>query len=215
MSYEIIERQLGSTRIYLLEYKDEFDPLKYLESLTAIELERYFQFNNIKRQKEFVATRILCHSVFGYQEIKYEAHGAPYIDNHDYISISHAQQLVGIACNEKHPVGFDIELIHDKILGLYHKFLNKKEIEQFDVSNTKELISCWSMKETLYKLAGRKEILFKEQLLLDRKEPLLIKGTILNPTDEIVVDLQVMQYKNFIISTNTSELHVVERKFTS
>lgn len=211
MDYEIVERSLGDTRIYLLEFTDDFDSVQYLSSLSEIELERYFQFTNDKRRKEFVATRLLFHSIYGFLEIKYEAHGAPYIADHDYISISHAQNLVGFACNAAHQVGFDIELIHPKILSLYTKFLNEAEIEQFDVSDPKELISCWSMKETLYKLAGRKEILFKEELLLDKNSDLIIKGKICNPECEIVVDLQKMQYKNFILTTNTSALHVTER----
>lgn len=211
MDYEIIEQKLGSTRIYLLEFRDSFLPEKYLDSLSAIELERYFQFTHDKRRKEFVATRILCHSIFGYQEIQYEAHGAPYIDDHDYISISHAENLVGLGCNTHHPVGFDIELIDPKILSLYPKFLNTEEIALFDITDERELITCWSMKECLYKLAGRKEILFKEELLLDRNEDMHIKGTILNPETEIVVDLQMTQYKNFVLTTNTSALDVKKR----
>ena len=211
MSYQTHELELGFNQIYLLEFDENFIADHHLDTLTKNELIRFEQFNNVKRQKEFVATRLLFHKILGYQEIKYEEHGAPYISDHDYISISHAQNLVGFARNPNYPVGFDIELIHPKVLALHEKFLNQSEQNTFDLTNTEELIACWSMKETMYKMAGRKEILFKEELLLSRNKDMNIQGKICNKGEEIFVDLQTTLFKNFILSTNSSAPRYVKR----
>lgn len=204
MDYEIHRFPVELSTIYILEFNEHFHPEKYLESLTDSELEKYLEFNNLKRQKEFVATRLLKHSIFGYQRIQYTPYGAPYFDDHHYISISHAGNLVGIASNPEHRIGFDLEKIDDKILRLFPKFMNPAEQGEFDVSNVNELVRCWSFKETLYKLAGRKEIHFKEELLLQNNHSQGAFGKIINPDEEIHVDLYHFQFKEYIVTINKS-----------
>ncbi|TNE55721.1 MAG: 4'-phosphopantetheinyl transferase superfamily protein [Bacteroidetes bacterium] len=205
LPYYIHERSLGGNRIYLCEIDSEFNPEDHLSKLTLRELDRYKGFRNLGRKQEFVATRMLFHEVFGYQEIQYTAHGAPYLVGEDYISISHAKHLVGFARNTEHQVGFDIELIHSKVLGLYQKFLNPSEQKLFDCKDEEALITCWSMKEALYKMAGRKELLFKEELLLTAKEKGIVQGKIVNPDHEIFVNLCAERYKDYILSTNVNQ----------
>lgn len=213
MSYQIHQLFLASNRISLLEFNEYFIPEEHLHILSEKEKLRYGQFTNDKRRREFVATRLLFHLELGYQEIQYTEHGAPFINAHDFISISHAQNLVGFARNSDYAVGFDIELIHPKVLDLYSKFLNTEEQAIFDCSSMEELIACWSLKEVLYKMAGRKEILFKEDLLLSRNTDLLIEGKIMNPEQEIVVTLQTSRFNEFILSTNSSAPIYVDRKY--
>ncbi len=210
MNYFLHEFKVNSSKIYLLEFDNNFDPQEYLDTLTEIELERYLEFKSDKRKKEFIAIRILKNQLFGYQEIKYESHGAPYIhsdsNENTFISISHAKNLVGIACNTDFQVGFDIEQVKPKITKIFHKFLNSQEKEIFDLDNTSELTSCWSFKETLYKLAGRKLIDFKTELLLLEKTKNRVKGKIINPKEEILVDLHCFEFKNNVITINSSEV---------
>jgi 4'-phosphopantetheinyl transferase len=194
--------QIGLSKIYLLELKDSFDPQHYVNHLTAVELERYQSFSNEKRKKEFVATRYLKETVLGHQEIKYEDHGAPYINQHEFISISHATNLVGIALNEQHVVGFDIELIQDKVFNLNHKFMNIHEATLFNKDSSEELIACWSMKETLYKLAGTKALDFKKQLIIKSRKESNFSAEIVLKNQKIAVSLQYFRFKDYIISIN-------------
>ena len=60
-------------------------------------------------------------------------------------------------------VGIDIEAIHPKVLRVKDKFLAAAEQQAAGEDLTKTLI-YWCTKETLYKLYGRKHILFKEHL---------------------------------------------------
>lgn len=187
--------------IHLIEY-DAFEPLDYLDQLSTIEKERFFQFKHIKRQREFVATRILRHSIFGFKHIHYNTIGAPYIEGEGFISISHSQNLIGIAVNESFQVGFDLENSSDKAKRLHTKFLNQKERIIFDTEDEMEMTKCWSAKETLYKLAGRNLLDFKKELVLDKNDLNEISGTIINPEETIEVKLHDFIYKNQIITIN-------------
>lgn len=195
----------NNSTIHLL-YFEPFNPADYLDRLTALELERYHQFSHIKRKREFVATRILRHQLFGFEHIHYDINGAPYIDQEGYISVSHSNQLVGIAVNPKYQVGFDLEAPRDRIIDVKHKFLSEEEKEVFDCNDIKTLTQIWSSKETLYKLAGRKEIIFKTQLLLSKDAFDNWKGRIINPTETRCVKLNIFEWKGIVITINADKI---------
>jgi 4'-phosphopantetheinyl transferase len=195
----------NSTDIYLMQF-DEFDPLEYVGLLTANETERLMSFKHVKRKREFVATRILRHDLFGFGHILYDENGAPYIDNEGYISISHGKNLVGIALNTKFKIGFDIELPRSTILELKNKFLSDEESISFKTENILEMTKVWSAKEVLYKLAGRRKILFKKELLLRKVDDSIWAGQIINPDHALLVDLDIFEAHNAILSINTREI---------
>lgn len=75
-------------------------------------------------------------------------------------------------------VGVDVELVRDKALRIARKFLNDDELlvsENTMLANNNGLTPTptevfsllWSAKETLYKLAGQRGIIFRQNLLLD------------------------------------------------
>jgi 4'-phosphopantetheinyl transferase len=205
MDFRMDQRVFGETCIYFMHYAD-FDPADHLHHLTAQELERYHTFHHLKRRREFVATRILRHAVFGFEHIHYNAFGAPYITGAGFISISHAENLIGIAANPGYALGLDLELVQEKALRLKSKFLNAHEYAEFDTTDAREMTRCWSAKETLYKLAGRKKILFKEELHLYKDTPAFWKGEIINPTEKLLVNLHIFDYEAYIVSFNASAI---------
>ena len=129
-----------------MHYK-AFIPSDYLDNLTDQERERYFSFNNINRQCEFVATRILRHRLFGFEHIHYDEHGAPYIENEGFISISHAPGVVGIALCKDFKIGLDLEPKRNKAKKLFPKFLSKNEIEELNVESEMPLL--WALRDEL------------------------------------------------------------------
>jgi 4'-phosphopantetheinyl transferase len=193
--------QIDQVHIHLLKYVD-FDPYTYLDQLTANEKERFFGFTHQNRRKEFVATRILRHRLFGFTHIHYDVHGAPYIDQEGFISISHAKDIVGIALCKDFKVGFDLETIRSKASSVAHKFLNEVEQTQFDINDPLEMTKVWSAKEVLYKLAGRKGIHFKTELLLHKDQTNNWTGRIINPNEELVTRINVFDHLNTIVSVN-------------
>lgn len=207
MDFIIDKIVFEDTLIYTLSFSD-FEPLKYLDHLTVNEIERFKAFRHQRRKREFVATRILRHSIFGFKHIHYNDVGAPYIEEEGFISISHAENLVGIALNPSYQIGLDIELIQDKAFRLQSKFLNESELSSFDNSNHQTMTACWSAKETLYKLAGRKKIDFKKDLNLYIEEENKWVGKIVNPEAIFSLNLQIMTHKNYVITFNTSAIEI-------
>ncbi len=195
------EIKVFDSTIHLIEF-GVFEPMDFLNQLSAIEKERFFQFKHLKRQREFVATRILRHAIFGFKHIHYNSIGAPYIENEGFISISHSKNLVGIAVNQNFQVGMDLENFSDKAKRLHPKFLNQTERIIFDTEDELEMTKCWSAKETLYKLAGRNFIDFKKELTLAKNDLNEVIGTILNPEETVEVKLHDFIYKNQIITLN-------------
>lgn len=190
-----------TSTIYICTYSD-FDPSAYLSFLTTDEIERLSCFSHPKRRMEFTATRILRHSIFGFSHIHYDAHGAPYIENEGYISISHSKNTVAIAINPHFKVGLDLEEPREMIMSLKHKFLNDIENQTWDCDNYINVTKIWSAKEALYKLAGRKKIIFKNELKLRLENDNWI-GTIINPDINLEVKLNIFEEENLIISINT------------
>lgn len=207
MDFIIDKIVFNDTTIYTLSFSD-FEPLNYLKHLTSQEIERFEAFSHEQRKREFVATRILRHSIFGFKHIHYNAVGAPYIEDEGFISISHAKNLVGIAINSFYQIGLDLELIQDKAFRVQSKFLNESEISIFDTSNHHTMTACWSAKETLYKLAGRKKIDFKKDLQLYNKEENLWIGKIIHPETIFSVNLRITEYNNYIITFNSSPIEI-------
>jgi phosphopantetheinyl transferase len=173
-----------------------------MDQLTEPEKERYFTFIHEKRRMEFVATRILRHRLFGFQHIHYDEHGAPYIEDEGFISISHAPGVVGLAISKHFKVGLDLETVRDKAALVADKFLSHEEKKQFDRDSALEMTKVWSAKEVLYKLAGRKQILFSEHLLLKKVTQDHWEGTIINPDHIIRTDLHIFEKNDLVITVN-------------
>jgi len=196
---------IDSVNIHLLRY-EAFDPTDYLDHLTEQETERYFTFTHIKRKMEFVATRILRHRIFGFTHIQYDVFGAPYIEDEGFISISHAKSVVGIAFSKEFPVGLDLEKIDPRLLKLSSKFLSVEETESLDTSSAREMTKVWSGKEALYKIAGRKGIIFSTELHLSHLEKNLWKGRIHSGDKILHTEISIFTLDDLVVSVNINAL---------
>jgi len=196
------EYNFGPVAVHLMNFSD-FDPSQFLHQLTSIEIERFFSFSNSQRKREFVATRMLRHEIFGFQHIHYDAVGAPFIEGEGFISISHSKNIVGIATCLDFKIGLDIEPISHKIEKIKHKFLSIGEVEKVDGSSLVELTKVWSGKESLYKISGTKGINFRTQLEVAKVTEEEWNGIYRNENDSFSTDLNIFELDNRIISINT------------
>jgi phosphopantetheinyl transferase len=197
--------QYGPVEVFLLYY-DDFKVEEHLHNLLESEHLRLNELSHPNRKKEYVATRVLRTMHFGNEPILYKKTGAPYIQEEGFISISHAFQVVGMAYCKDFQVGLDLEPIRDKVMRVKHKFLSEKEKMITDTSSVLEMIKVWSGKEALYKLAGRKKIIFAEHLSLLPIDDLLWQGRIQFPNSKKEVVLHIDTKKDFVISINASPI---------
>lgn len=139
-----------------LQLKDH--ELQYLERL-----------NNGKRSLHWLSTRVLLRKMLNtreYIDCQVDEHGKPYLVNSPYyISLSHSFDYAAVMISEEFPVGIDIELIKDKIGRVAAKFMNPAELAFIDKEQSIEhLYACWCAKEAIYKLQGKRNVSFLENI---------------------------------------------------
>jgi phosphopantetheinyl transferase len=131
------------------------------------------------RQAQWLAGRVLIHAL--QQEMMAEpptdmvvhndATGRPWLAGTGHrltVSLSHSGTWVAAVLSDGGRVGIDIEIIRDKAQRLAGKFLaaNEWTAAQTAPDGLAHYTLLWSAKETLYKLAAQRGIIFKTQLLL-------------------------------------------------
>ncbi|MBL4605644.1 MAG: 4'-phosphopantetheinyl transferase superfamily protein [Flavobacteriaceae bacterium] len=129
--------------------------------------------NNMKseiHQKGFLSIRHLLKE-FGYtdNDLIYDEFGKPHLKDGNFISITHSFTFSAIVISRKTPVGIDIEMQRDKIVKIAHKFTPFEEYKT--IANHDALVSkltiVWGAKESLYKIYGKKKLLFLHHIYIE------------------------------------------------
>ena len=131
------------------------------------------------RKKEWLAVRVLIKELSGEEHrIFYKNNGAPYLRSGDlHIGISHTKGFAGVAI-APFPTSLDMEKATPRIERVYQRFVNEDEKSFIPADKKTDYYNLiWTAKETLFKLYGRQDVIFKENLLI---EPFVIseKGEI-------------------------------------
>jgi phosphopantetheinyl transferase len=137
------------------------------------------------RQAQWLAGRVLVQHLLAAAgappaPLRNDEAGRPYLlgPAPPAVSLSHSGEWVAaLLAPAGTAVGIDIELVRDKAQRIARKFLNDDErlaLESVILADgpgplaQQELYSLlWSAKETLYKLAGQRGVIFRDSLLLD------------------------------------------------
>ena len=146
---------------FLPHLKDLVTEKKHLDDIT-----------HTKRRTEWLAGRWLIKQLVERMHLPFrgiwtDEYNKPHLTSDNAtISISHAVPYVVAILNTKKPCGIDIEKLRDKLMPLSKKFLSEEELimAKGDLTN---LAILWGAKEALYKLHGRKSLIFKENLKIE------------------------------------------------
>ena len=139
------------------------------------------------RQGQWLAGRVLAHAVAdalwsappGLLVRNDATTGRPFVQGPGVpagavVSLSHSGAWAAALLATNGRVGVDVELVRDKARRIAAKFLSDKELSAAQtVATDAHFTLLWSAKETLYKLAERRGLIFKEQLLLEPFTPAL------------------------------------------
>lgn len=202
-------RKYGPVEVHLL-YFENFITEEHYHNLMEEEFERLASLHHPSRKREYVATRVLRSMVFGNEHILYNDIGAPYIEDEGYISISHAPHVVGLAFCKLFPIGLDLEPIREKARLVKNKFLSEQESNVLKTDDIIEMTKVWSGKEALYKLAGRKGILFSENLHLKKHNEQEWEGKIQFPDMLKFVPMHIVRVNDFVLSVNSNPAYEKE-----
>ena len=150
--------------IYLSEHIWDFDLPSALEEISEQRREQALKFKFEQGQRLCVlAYQLLKQGLreeYGITEnpvFEYNEHGKPSIVGHPEIhfSLSHCKEAAACVVSD-HPVGIDVESIHEYKEGLAHYAMNDEEVRRIEVSDNPAaaFIRLWTMKEATLKLVG-------------------------------------------------------------
>lgn len=130
------------------------------------------------RRSQFLASRLLLHTLIPNAKIIYDANGKPFPDDKKmHISLSHSGNLIAIMTDSKH-CGIDIETIGPKIEKIASKFLSDKElIACAEEPVVQRMYVYWCVKEAIYKVEGKKNVSLKSDIFVEN---------VINPVTGIV-----------------------------
>lgn len=156
----------------ILLWKIEESEEELLDNL-HLDKDEFADFNSLKvpvRRLEWLGARnalkVLLNEYGQFFHYKDEF-GKPHLRNSSIgVSMSHAKGYGGAAINLHGHIGLDIEWVRPQISRIAKKFTNEPEAKWATGDETK-LTQIWAAKEALYKLHGRTQLAFAEQLLLN------------------------------------------------
>src|SRR5690606_3060959 len=179
----VYHKQLDAkTAFALWKIEETAEELFSQLQLKAHETAYLDNINKGKRYLHWLSTRVLLRKMLGdpsYIDCLADENGKPYLTNFPYyISLSHSFEYAAVMISEDKEVGIDIEQIQHKIDRIAGKFLKDSEREFISTENrTEHLYVCWCAKEAVYKLQGKRNVSFKDHILLQPFE-LQQKGTL-------------------------------------
>ncbi len=171
------------------------------------EKEKLSNLKNEKRRLEFCAIRFIRNQKNIPFSIAYSPIGAPYfVGCPMHVGISHSNDLVGLAL-APFKIGLDIELISDRILTIKNRFTTSQEVALFSYAEAINLTIIWTIKEVLYKLAGRLEINLISELMINSVEGDTANCLFLSAEGWRSVEVKFQEKNDYIISFNPSTYH--------
>jgi 4'-phosphopantetheinyl transferase len=203
-----LKKNIKDAAIGIWEIKESVDELYSQLTLSAEEERIFAALKTPKRKQHWLSYRMILPYLVSENElsaISYDEYGKPYLNNGvRHISVSHSGKYSALIASPVHSVGVDIERIEDKIEKVSHKFLTDQELAEFgrDLS-LDSLYIMWAAKETLFKLHGRRDILFKEHIYIAPFNPQkegLIYGTIKNDDGEKMYTVHYQIIEDYILS---------------
>jgi len=138
--------------------------------LTESEKIQYQSFCHDLRKRQWLAYRaMLKHLLFpNSSEISYDINGKPFLTSGSHqISVTHAGEFAAAICAENILVGIDIEKLKDRVERVKERFMVNAELESLDTENRLDhLYIYWCGKEALYKLYGKPELDFRNDIYI-------------------------------------------------
>lgn len=159
-----------STKVFIWKIEEHLNELLIGIQLTKDSQVRLDSMKSELHQKGFVSIRYLLKEI-GYSDfdLNYDEFGKPHLNDGNFISITHSFNFTAIIFSKEEIVGIDIEKQRDKILKIAHKFTPFEEYKT--IANHNALISkltiVWGAKESLYKIYGKKKLLFLHHIYIE------------------------------------------------
>jgi phosphopantetheinyl transferase len=159
------------------------------------------------KRVEWIAGRLLIQhlaksSHIPFKGIQKDEFGKPYLrESNHHISLSHSYPYVAAQIHPELSVGIDIEQPKEKLLKIAPRIMDASELQDAGSNITKHCI-YWCAKEALYKVYGKRGLLFTNNLHL---KPFVLnefgdlKGWIEVNGKQAFVDLYYIVTKDYVL----------------
>jgi enterobactin synthetase component D len=158
---------------------EDLDFLSFREKLS------YANISHPEKKKEWGTARLAIQEVLNFLHIPYpgffkDKHGKSHsMNGQGFVSLTHTRGLAAAIYHRDQPVGIDLEIIREKILGIGKRFLAPEELD-FLALEPSHYTMAWCAKETIFKCQGTSGVSLRDHILLEPFAPdaTLIKGKI-------------------------------------
>jgi 4'-phosphopantetheinyl transferase len=164
-----------SSSLLLWEIKESEEMLQNAYRPKPHELVELKEITHPVKKQEWLSSRLCLSELCGHMKVSYngiikDIYGKPHLQGNDaQISISHCFPVAGAILDLDQPTGIDIELPQQKMLSVGDRYCSEKEWK-FAHKDVDILTIIWAAKETLYKIHGKKKLIFKENLCVESFE---------------------------------------------
>ncbi len=136
------------------------------------EIEYLSEIHHPDKKAEWLAGRlalkVLVEQIGGsFQGVFKDKHGKPYLcDSTFHISLANSYPYAAAIIHRNIATGIDLEPPKPTLLRIRHKFLNEKEMINAG-DDLHKLCIYWCAKECLYKIHGKRELSFRQNMHID------------------------------------------------
>jgi len=168
---ELLRKIVDEHTLYAIwQISESVDELRSAISLREGEEILYQSFVAESRKKQWLAYRLLIRNLLKPDDfpVEYDQSGKPFLAGSDFhISVTHTEDLAAVIISHHARVGIDIEKIKPRIEKVRDKFLSQEESASVGKERELEQLTiAWCAKEALYKLYGRRNLDFREEIRL-------------------------------------------------
>ena len=162
---------------------------------------------HVHKRLEWLAGRALIralveHLDLPYSGIRKDEFGKPYLKTlPHYISLSHSYPYVAAQIDQFQSVGIDVEQPKEKLRQIGPRVFSPDEFSDAKGILAK-LCVYWCAKEALYKIYGKRNLLFSDNLRVlpfELSDTGLLNGKILIPENETTVQLQYLVTNDYVL----------------
>jgi 4'-phosphopantetheinyl transferase len=166
-----IQKEVGRKgKLGIWHINEQLENLLQFKRVSAKNMATLSSFKYENRKKEWLVARILASKLTEdiNVQIIYDDYNKPFLQNSQmHISLSHSHNFLTLILDELE-TGIDIERIKPQIINIKGKFMSTLELNSLQIESIAEQLTVyWCAKESLYKLYGKRELIFKENLLIE------------------------------------------------
>ena len=142
--------------------------------LTGAEQAELESITHARQRVEWLACRVAIQALVGgaYAGLQKDEFGKPHLlrrsadQEPGYVSLSHTAGWAAAVWHRQRPVGIDIEPIRAQFSRVVPRVLSDLEIAHAN-QNLMRLAIYWCAKEALYKLYGKRQLTFRDHLIIE------------------------------------------------